>query len=403
MLKLALRNIFRQRFRTAMTLAAIVCGVAALILSGGFIRDIVIQLGEALIHSQSGHIQVARKGYFTYGSRSPGDYLIANPGALRRELAGLPEVDDVLARVHFTGLVNNGRTDWPVIGEGVEPAKDAKLANIIHLTAGRQLEDRDRFGVLVGQGVAQALKLKPGDRMTLLANTTRGSLNSRDLRIVGVFETFSKDYDARAIRMPLEAARELLDTDGVNVLVVSLKRTADTEEAAKKIQSTIDASTLEVRTWMQLNDFYDKTVALYRQQFGFLQLIILLMVLLSVSNSVNMTVFERTGEFGTMFAVGNRLRDVRSLIVVECAILGFIGAAAGVLIGVLLSLAISAIGIPMPPPPNANMGYTAFIRVVPSVLMTSFAVGFIATIAASLLPLARLSRLSPAEALRANV
>jgi putative ABC transport system permease protein len=403
MLKLALRNIFRQRFRSAMTLAAIVCGVVGLILSGGFIRDIIVQLGEALIHSQSGHLQLARKGYFTYGSRSPGDYLIGNSAELRRRISSLQEVDDVLARVHFSGLINNGRTDWPIVGEGVEPAKDAKLSNIMHVIAGRQLEDRDRFGVLVGQGIAQALKLKPGDRVTLLANTTQGSLNSRDLEVVGVFETFSKDYDARAIRLPLGAARELLDTDGVNVLVVSLKRTADTEQIAQKIGSTIDASTLETRTWMQLNDFYEKTVALYEQQFGFLQLIILLMVLLSVSNSVNMTVFERMGEFGTMFAVGNRIRDVRMLVITECSLLGFIGASTGVMVGVLLALAISMIGIPMPPPPNANMSYTAFIRVVPSVLAMSFAVGFAATIAASLLPVARLSRLSPAEALRANV
>jgi putative ABC transport system permease protein len=71
MLKLALRNIFRHRFRTTMTLAAIVFGVCGLVLSGGFVRDIFIQLAEALIHSQSGHLQVSRSGYFSHGSRTP--------------------------------------------------------------------------------------------------------------------------------------------------------------------------------------------------------------------------------------------------------------------------------------------------------------------------------------------
>ncbi|HEX8011177.1 MAG TPA: ABC transporter permease [Casimicrobiaceae bacterium] len=403
MLKLALRNVFRQRFRTAMTLAAIAFGVVGLILSGGFIRDIIIQLGEALIHSQSGHLQVARRGYFSYGSRSPDKYMIADANAVRQQLAGLPEVEDVLGRVHFTGLLNNGRTDWPVTGEGVEPAKESKLGSFIRLVAGRQLQNRDNFGVLIGQGVAQALKLAPGDRVTLLANTAEGALNSRDLEVVGVFQSFSKDYDARAIRLPLDAAGDLLDTKGVNVLVVSLKRTSDTDSVAKQIVATLEPAGFEVKSWVQLNDFYEKTVALYEQQFGFLQVIILFMVLLSVTNSVNMSIFERVGEFGTMLALGNRIRDVRQLIVTESALLGTIGGLLGVVVGVLLSIAISTIGIPMPPPPNANIGYTAFIRIVPSGLTIAFAVGLLATVCASLLPAARVSRMSAAEALRANV
>lgn len=403
MLKLALRNVFRQRFRTAMTLAAIAFGVVGLILSGGFIRDIIIQLGEALIHSQSGHLQVARRGYFSYGSRSPDKYMIADASAVRQQLAGLPEVEDVLGRVHFTGLLNNGRTDWPVTGEGVEPAKESKLGSFIRLVAGRQLQNRDNFGVLIGQGVAQALKLAPGDRVTLLANTAEGALNSRDLEVVGVFQSFSKDYDARAIRLPLDAAGDLLDTKGVNVLVVSLKRTSDTDSVAKQIVATLEPAGFEVKSWVQLNDFYEKTVALYEQQFGFLQVIILFMVLLSVTNSVNMSIFERVGEFGTMLALGNRIRDVRQLIVTESALLGTIGGLLGVVVGVLLSIAISTIGIPMPPPPNANIGYTAFIRIVPSGLTIAFAVGLLATVCASLLPAARVSRMSAAEALRANV
>ena len=81
MLKLALRNVFRHKLRTSMTVGAIVMGVVGLILSGGFVADILVELGEAVIHSQSGHIQVAREGYFTVGSRSPEQYLMDRPEA----------------------------------------------------------------------------------------------------------------------------------------------------------------------------------------------------------------------------------------------------------------------------------------------------------------------------------
>jgi len=386
-----------------MTLAAIVFGVGGLVLSGGFVRDIFIQLGEALIHSQSGHLQISAVGYFTYGSRSPDKYLIGDPEPLRRQVAAMPEVDDVLMRMQFSGLINNGKTDWPVIGEGVEPDKEAKLSSFMRIIAGRQLTDKDRFGVLVGQGIAQALKLSPADRVTLLISTADGALNSLDLEIVGIFQSFSKDFDARAIRISLPDARELLGSRGANTLVLALKQTSDTEHVAEALRSTLESKQLEVRTWRQLNDFYDKTVALYDQQFGFMQLIILGMVLLSVANSVNITVHERVGEFGTMMALGNRPGHVRALILRETTMLGLIGGVLGVALGATLATLISAIGIAMPPPPNSNLGYTGFIRIVPTVLAMAFAVGLFATILAGLLPAARASRTPIAEALRANV
>ena len=403
MFKLALRNIFRHRFRTTMTLAAIVFGVCGLVLSGGFVRDIFIQLAEALIHSQSGHLQVSRSGYFSHGSRSPEKYVIDAPARLQGVIAAMPEVDDVMLRVHFSGLLNNGRTDWPIVGEGVQPSREAKLSSFMHIVAGRQLADSDKFGVVVGHGVAQALKLAPGDRVTVLLSTADGALNSIDLQVIGVFQSFSKDFDARAMRIPIGAAQELLGSQGVNTLVVSLKRTSDTERVATALRSMLAPAGFEVRTWVELNDFYEKTIALYDQQFGFLQLIILGMVLLSVANSVNMSVFERVGEFGTMVALGNRTGHVRGLILAETAMLGVIGGVLGVALGTALAVAISAVGIPMPPPPNANLGYTGFIRVVPGVLALAFVIGFAATLLAAILPAMRVSRMPVVDALRANV
>ena len=127
------------------------------------------------------------------------------------------------------------------------------------------------------------------------------------------------------------------------------------------------------------------------------------MVVLSVANSVNMSVFERIGEFGTMRALGDRAGRVFRLIVTESALLGSIGAILGVAGGVVLATAISAVGIPMPPPPNGNVGYTAIIRIVPSVLAMAFTVGLAATLLAALLPALKVSRVPVVDALRANI
>ena len=403
MLILAFRNILRQRLRTAMTLAAIVFGVMALILSGGFVQDVYHQLGEALIHSQSGHLQVVKQGFFEKGSRSPEQYIIGEPERLRSQIASQPGVSDVMARISFSGLINNGRTDWAIVGQGVEADKEAVLGSQLRITAGRQLGAQDSYGILIGEGVAQALKLQPGDFVTLLLNTPEGALNSLEFEVVGAFQSFSADFDARAVNIPLAAAQELLGTQGVNALVVSLDSTALTARVATAIDAALQGSGFEVKTWKSLNAFYESTVELYERQFGFLQLIILILVLLGVANSVNMSAFERVGEFGTMMALGNRQRDIHRLVMLENFVLGMIGGGVGVSLGVLLAFVLSAVGIEMPPPPNANLGYVAHIRVVPRVLALAFGVGLGATTLAALIPAWRVSRIAPVDALRKNV
>jgi putative ABC transport system permease protein len=403
MFKLALRSVFRQKSHTAMTLVAILAGVAGLILAGGWVNDVFVTLSEALIHSQSGHLQIYKKGFFAEGTRAPERYLIADPDAVKQRIAAQTRVENVMARLNFSGLLSNGRSDLPIIGEGVEPAQEARLGSSVSIIAGRQLEDNDTFGMLLGQGVAQVLKLKPGDNVTLLANTLEGALNSIDLEVIGVFQSFSNDYDARAIKIPLAAAQELLGTRDVNALVVTLKKTDDTNSIAALLEEQLGSSGLEIKTWVELNDFYEKTVELYKGQFGVLQLVILVMVLLSVANSVNMSIFERMGEFGTMMALGNRSSDVFRMIMIENALLGVLGSTIGLAIGVALALIISAIGIPMPPPPNANMGYTAHIQVVPSTLLISFSIGILATVLAAVLPARHVSRVQVVEALRQNL
>jgi putative ABC transport system permease protein len=403
MLELAIRNIFRHRVRTAITLAAIVFGVVGLILSGGFIQDMFFRLAEVIIHSQTGHVQIGKTGFFTYGSRSPDKYMIEAPEEIRNALPAGGEVADVLARMHFSGLLNNGRTDLSIVGEGIEPEKEARLGTYLVISAGRQLTEKDRFGVLLGQGVADALKLAPGDQVTVLVNTAEGAMNTLDFEVVGVFQSFSKDYDARAIKIPLAAAQELLNTHGANLLVVSLARTRDTAVVVAAAREIAAGRGLEVKGWSELNDFYGKTVELYDRQFGVLRLIILVMVLLSVINSVNMSLFERIGEFGTMRAVGDRGRKIFALVMIEGALLGLIGSVLGVLVGVASAAAISAVGIPMPPPPNSNLGYTAEIRLVPSVIAGAFLIGWIATVLASIAPAWRVSRVPVVDALRQNV
>lgn len=400
----ALRNVFRHRARSAGTLAAIAIGVAGLILAGGFVKDIFVQLGEAIIHSQTGHIQITAQGYRDGKNREPEKYLLREPTAIgKRVQAAAPGIAYTMARLNFSGVLNNGRRDLGIIGEGIEPDSEQRAGTFLHYIEGRPLKASDRGGIVVGEGVAKSLGLKVGDRITLVITLTAGAVNTLDFELVGIFQSFSRDFDAHAVRIPLPAAMELMDTRAVHVIVAILNQTDDTNATVKLLEEHFSSEALEPVAWNKLSDFYEKTLDLYDRQFGVLRLIILVMVLLSVVNSVNMTLFERTREFGTLRALGDRSSDTFRLIVAETACLGAIGAVAGMLLGGLMALAISAIGIPMPPPPNANLGYTALIRLDAVTVFSAGAIGFIACLLASLLPAHRASKLDIGEALRHGV
>ncbi|MEW5967953.1 MAG: ABC transporter permease [Pseudomonadota bacterium] len=403
MLKLAFRNIFRNRLRTGLTLGAIVCGVAAIIVSGGFVEDVFVQLRESTIHSQLGHAQVVREGYFEAGNREPNRYLMQDPQAVTHALAKLPQVQAVMTRLNFSGLANNGRADLAIVGEGVEPDKEARLGSALSFVAGRSLRDDDAFGVVVGEGVAQALKLEPGSPLNLTVNTADGALNSLEFEVVGVFRSFSKDYDDRAVRIPQTAAQELLFTPAVHTVVVLLTDTAATDGVVAAARQALAGQGYEVKPWHELADFYEKTVALYRRQFGALQFIVMLMLVMSVASTVNMVVHERTGEFGTLLAVGLRRRQVFKLVLLENTLLGVLGGALGVVVGVGLAWLLSAAGLDMPPPPGSNSGYTAVIRVVPDVLVIAAVTGALAATLAAILPGRRAARLPVVDALRHNI
>ena len=403
MLKLAIRNLFRHKARSALTLGAIVLGVIALILSGGFVEDIFIQLREATIHSQLGHLQIFKRGYPTLGRRAPFRYMIQNPERLASNLRDLPDVVEIMPRIHFSGLLNNRRTSYPIIGEGVDPVKEAQLSKYIIIKEGRQLSGNEPYGIMLGSGVASALKLRAGDDVTLLLNTPEGALNTLDFQVIGVFQTLSKDYDDRAVRISILAAWELLGTKSAHTLVVALKETGATDDAAALVAQRLTAGEFEIKTWYQLSDFYQKTVDLYQRHFGVLRLIILGMVLLSVANSINMNIYERTGEFGTLMALGSRRRRIFGLVMIESLVLGLAGGAIGAVLGSGIALAVSAIGIPMPPMPNTEIGYTAYIRLVPAEIALGFLIAVMASVLAAAWPANKVSRLPVVYALSKNV
>ena len=399
---LALRMILRQKRRSGLGVGAVAFGVVALLLSAGFIEWIFKDMRESTIRSFLGHIQVVRTGFLDAGTADPFSFLLPDNAPERTRLESWPGVKVVSPRLRLTGLISVGESTVSFVGEGVIPDKEETLSASLTITAGTPLSAEDPTGIIVGQGLAENLGVKPGEKVVLLANTKSGGVNAVEARVRGIFTTVSKFYDDSALRVPLPVAQQLLRTTGAHTWVVLLNDTASTDATLGALRSEITANGLELVPWHALADFYKKTVALFSKQVWVVTVIIGIIIVLSISNTLMMSVLERTGEIGTSMALGVTRATIMRRFVMEGVVLGILGGAIGAMVGIILAYAISAVGIPMPPPPGMSRGYLGEILITWPLVFNAMSLAVLTTLAASLYPAWKASRLAVVDALRHN-
>ena len=404
-LLIAARNLARNRRRALSALLTVAVGVIALMLADGFTQWILWAMREGTIQSQLGHIQVMRPGYLKAGAADPYAYILLENLPQRREIESTPGIKVVAPRLAVTGLISHGETTIAFVADGVDPQKEEQLSKAFRIMEGRNLAGATTKEVILGNGLARNLGVRQGATIALLATTSGGSINAVEAKVAGIFISANQAYDDAALRLPLGLAQSLLRINGAHAWLVLLDDTERTDDYLRQFRARFptSANKLEFVPWYQQADFYNKTVALFSQQMNVLRLIIGCIIVLSISNMLVMSVLERTGEIGTLLAIGFRRKKILHLFAIEGLLLGMAGASLGLGAGYGLAEAISAIGIPMPPPPGMEEGYTGEIRVTLNVMMNAFLVAFITTALAGLYPAWKASRLQIINALRHNI
>jgi putative ABC transport system permease protein len=397
--RLALRSILRQRRRTALAISAISFGVVAMLLAAGFIEWLYWANRELATVNQLGHLQISKPGFHENGRADPYAYLLpASPPGLVA-LEQLPGVRSVAPRLTFSGLVSHGDSTLSFIGEGIDPKIDPSSNNLL-VVDGRLLDADDPEGFVLGAGLAANLGVKVGDRVVLVTSTSSGGINAVEGTVRGLVSTSMKAFDDNMLRVPLPVARALLRTSGAHLWVALLDRTELTSRVMNQVETMPGLKGYEVVPWFKLADFYNKLVALFSRQMGVVKFIIAVIIVLSISNTMTMSVLERTVEIGTAMALGVRRWRILALFLLEGALLGSIGGLLGLGLGWIAAEAISAIGIPMPPSPGMSRGYLAGIIITPSIVGDALMLAVATTLAASIYPAWRASRLVIVDALR---
>jgi len=401
-LSLAYRNIVRQRRRSAVAIGAISFGITALIVASGFIEWIFMDFRESTINAQLGHLQIVKPGYHDSGKADPYAFLLPNEVPQLGDAGNAGNIKVVAPRLSFSGLISHGDATLSFIGEGVDPRAEAAFGNGLQISSGSNLVADDRKSVIVGEGLARNLGVTVGDTVVLLANTATGGTNAVELSVRGLFSTVTKAYDDAALRIPIETARTLLRSNGSHVWIVLLNKTADTDRVMASLQARLGNQGMEVVPWYQLAEFYNKTAQLFTKQIQGIKLIIAMIILLSISNTMTMTVIERIGEIGTAMALGVRRSGILRMFLSEGLLLGCFGGVVGVLTGVGMAALISSIGVPMPAPPGMAHGYIGEVLVTPRIAVEALLLAIATTVLASIYPAWKASRQAIVDALRFN-
>lgn len=403
-LRIAFRNTFRNRRRSALNLVMIVGGVSAVILFRGFSFRILHDLREASITTQTGHIELATNVYWDETAKTPKEALIGDAAELEAAVRRNPAVVYVAGRLNFFGLVSTGEKSLSARGISLDPKSETRKNESLRIVSGERLSAEKPFNLLVGKGLAKKLGVTAGSGLTVLTYTYDGVINALDMTVGGVFWSNFAEVDDTTFILPFSMAQKLLDTDKVEQIVVGLDDTDHTDAVMAELAPAVASVNHDVRAkgWVELSPFYRQVDSFLGTQNHIFEFIILSLVLLGVLNTIGMSVFERAGEIGTVRALGDTEHAVLAQFLTEGFILGALGAVLGSIAGTVLAYGITALHLPIVIP-SATEPMRIRIALFPGAYVQAIALALGASTFAAVLPALRASRMNIVDALRHNV
>lgn len=458
---LAARNLLRNRRRSSTTLLAMVVGLSAILLFGGYARDVNYGLQTSYVR-QSGHLQILHRDYFLFGSGDPVSYGIADYRKIIETVLSDPQLARVVTVVTpvltINGIAGNfaAGVSRTVSGSGIVVAEQNRMRQwndygFADRATPLALTGSAPNAAVVGTGVARVLRLcnvlrvpdcrdrvasapagasdLPDDiaslsreetavkpthrrglaRLELLTSNAYGAPNVAELSVISAQKQGVKQIDDMFVQVHLPQAQQLVYGTGQNAkvtsIVVQLKHTADLPAARARIQALLQTrlagEPLDVLGFATLNPQYGQVTGMFGAIFGFIAVLIATIVLFTVGNTMNMAVMERTHEIGTLRALGLRGNGIRRLFVCEGCLLGICGAIVGTVVALAGSFAINRAGLHWTPPGQSDP-VALSVRVWGEYgMIARYALGVmvVATLSAWL-PAHRAARLSIVDALR---
>jgi ABC-type transport system, involved in lipoprotein release, permease component len=405
-MKLAFRNILRNKRRSFVTMAAIAVGFASISVYHGYIHGAYNGLRNMAISGEGlGHLRINKAGWKVKGKLEPEKYMFSR-GETEKIIKLVGEENGVILstpQIQVTGMVTNGAISTVFIAQGVVP-RDVKIITGIWgkflPIEGKTLSENNTYGVEIASDLSKYLNLTSGKDGVVMAPTLSGQMNAMDIQVNGVYDTGNDFSNDKFMRFNFSFAQSLLNTKSAERIVVLLKDWQETERMRtillKKIKATgIDC---EIRTWNELSLGFSKMKSYLDTIFMFLFSIVLVIVVMTTINTMGMAILERTREIGTLRALGLKFRGVSVLFALEGALLGLCGS----VLGIILHIFVWAMLRVFPPhytPPGFSTPVPMWVDMVPAMLIFLLLSFVILSTVAAIIPARRAARKNIVNAL----
>lgn len=423
-LKFAFRNVLRNKRRSLISISVLLIGVMGLGIFSGFMHFSLWGIQELIIHVGMGipegtcHFQIFDARFLKTDEPRFLDYGIVGWQALIGKIEAVPEVSFAAPRIDVMGLLTNGEKAEPVIGFAIDPSKEKNLPGMFGSSEPYVKLESLHDGVILGKELAKTLNARERGYLTMFATTTDGAMNAIDLQFAGTINTGTPEGDRRFILMNLRSAMDLVRSDRVRKIAVMLHESdnkerrdtntelssrnfyeADMGKAADALAKILDKRYYSMKSWRQLNGYYDSVTQYTYTIFGFIGIVMAIVVILSIYNTMFMAVVERTREIGTLMAVGTPRRYILLLFLLEGVIIALIGGTLGYGGTYIMANIISNAGLTMPPPPGGTHGYPLVIHIVHWWWLSVVFFIMLNTVAACFIPAYRAARMQIVKAL----
>ena len=324
-LRLAWRNIWRQKRRTWLTALAMIFSNVLLVFM------ISLQFGsyEMMINNTlrmfSGQLQVQREGYQESQKMRQ---VVESIGALAADIRKRFPGAKVTARANAFVLVSSEDRSFGTQLVGVEPAHEPGVSSIPGLvTDGRYLQDMNAAEIVIGRVMARNLKVETGDELTFLGSGRNGSFAAGVVTVVGIFDSGSLDMDRSLAELPLGYFQEAFAMEGGgHVIALGVEELAGVPAMIEPLRAIIgEQNGLVALDWEALTPGLKQAIQADMASAWFMYAVLIVLVAFSVLNTQLMSVLERTREFGVIMALGIKPRRLALLVLFETFLMAALG------------------------------------------------------------------------------
>ncbi len=401
-LRLAWRNIWRHKRRTIIIVLAMSLTLSLMMWYDGLMNGFTDAIYGNAVKVLGGNVQVHAEGYRAEANSNP-LFPLTDPQAVIKAAESNPLTLAASQRIHTGGLVTSREGAFAVGITGVEPEKEIAV-NIIgqNVKEGRNLTSDDLDNVLIGKGLADAMGVKVGDRITMVGRSQHEQMRQRTMTVIGIFDLGLPDIEKQTVYISLGEAQELYEVTGSTEVAIFLEKLGQESNVIDSMKPGLPGYEIES---FQAN--YPDLASAINTKTGVMDIFSVIIIAIAgvgILNLLLMAVYERTREIGVLGAMGLKPRQISLLFVLEGIMIGLVGVAAGIVLGLALNGYLMKVGLDFGNMTQAA-SYMALIksRAYPTwgIEKLPFRASMILIISAlaALIPAAEAGRREPAEAL----